>query len=93
MTDEFYPTVSVEFIRELIENSGYMVDTVQAGPSVAYMLRGQRDVGKRTILISLEEDTVNYDYAVSIAYRTKTLTPLMEWLEQNRNWKSGGYFQ
>ncbi|GAB3783285.1 hypothetical protein GCM10028818_40960 [Spirosoma horti] len=93
MTDDFYPTVDLEFLYSLIKDNPKIEGQTKAGDTIAYILKGKRSVTERIFVIRATKDScVDYEFATGIAIRLGCISPLLEWLEVNRNWKDGGYF-
>lgn len=89
--DTHYPSVDLAFFISLLENSSKVAGVLTEGTTKCFVINGTKPIGERIIIIREGATGVDYEYAVAIAYRMKKLSELMDWLEVNRNWKSGGY--
>lgn len=92
MDDSFYPTVDYTFLKNLIESSDKIQKIISIGSTTAYLFVGTSSISRRTVILRLPIDNqVDFNFAVSIAHRTKKLGELLVWLEKEKNWKDGGY--
>jgi hypothetical protein len=92
MDDSHYPTVDYTFLKNLVESSGNIQKIVSIGSTTAYLFAGSSSISRRTVILrSPMDNQIDFNFAVSIAHRTKKLGELLVWLEKERNWKDGGY--
>lgn len=93
MKDEHYPTVTVSSLREMINSCNKIQYKETIGETTIIIIEGSSHIGKRTInLVGGDNEEVDYIYATGIALRLNCMDKLLRWLEDNRNWKDGGYF-
>ena len=96
MSDNFYPSVDINFINDQVSNSGKLAKDgiVKIGSTTTYVIEGTQAIFKRTISArELETGSICLEQATAIALRFGFLGQLLEWLENNRNWKDGGYIK
>lgn len=94
MPDSFYPSIDLPFIEGLILASGKVIpqSKIKVGDTTAFVCNGQQAMHKRLILIrELEPGQITFEMATSLAIRIGFMRQLLLWLEQNKNWKDGGY--
>lgn len=90
--DSHYPTVDKNFIEQQIRKNNNILESVTIGSSTAYVLVGSKPVMKRTYLVrELEPGVVDYYSATGLAIKLGFMGALLDWFEQNRNWKDGAY--
>lgn len=94
-----HPTVDISFIDEQIrakqniEINGYF----KAGKSHAYIVVGHKPLHKRRIVVREFDDSrydspqVNFMQATGIAIVWGFMRELLDWYEEHRDWKEGGY--
>lgn len=93
--DHHYPTVDFVFIRQQINSSEKIVpdSEFKVGDTTTFVIVGKQPLYKRKILVrELEPGLINYMQATGLALRFNFMGNLLQWLEQNKNWKDGGYF-
>lgn len=87
-----YPTVDRTFIEQQIRKNNNFLDSLTIGSTTAYIMVGNKPVMKRThILRELEPGIVDYYSATGLAIKLGFMGALLEWFEQNKNWKDGAY--
>ncbi len=94
--DQHYPTIDVNFIEKLILNCVKIVpeSKVKVGNTTTFVLDNNKAMHKRLILYrELEQGVLNFENATSLAIRLGFMGFILEWYEQNKNWKDGGYFE
>jgi hypothetical protein len=91
MLDEHYPTVDLEFIKELILSSDKIEGTLQVGTTTAYIVKGIKPISKRTILLRETDGQVGFMHATGYAITLGLMPKLLKWFEKNRDWKNGAY--
>lgn len=92
MSDNHYPSVDIEFLRKMLTATEKVIDIIETGSVTAYILEGTSFIGKRTITLRNTPDgQVDLMKATGVALKAGCLSILMKWLEDNRNWKDGGY--
>ena len=94
MPDPFYPTVAADFFHEYFTGSGRMEPekTLRIGSTTSYVLTGPQSLHKRTVIIrEFVPGQIDFNTATGWAIRLGFMGQLLEWFEQNRNWKDGGY--
>jgi len=87
------PTVDLDFIISMIDESDMVQGKVKVGKSTGYVLKGTKPIAKRTIIINQTGGQVPYEWATGTAMKLKCPEKLSEWFERNRNYKDGGYFK
>jgi hypothetical protein len=93
MEDIHYPTVDYHFLKDLLDQSENVQRKIEVGTTIAYLFKGSSSISKRTIILRKPNDNqLDFDYSVALAHRSKTLGNLLIWLEKEKNWKDGGYF-
>lgn len=95
MSDSFYPTISIEFIETSLLKSPKIVPNskIKIGDSTAFVTIGEnKAMAKRLIILrELQPNEICYLQATALAARYGFMSGLLNWLEQNRNWKDGAY--
>lgn len=92
MTDNHYPTVDYDFLKNMLDNCAEVQASVTVGSTTAYLFKGERSISKRTITLRKPIDgQVDYLFATGIAHRGKCMGVLLNWFVTERNWKDGGY--
>jgi len=91
--DSHYPTVCNKFLISMIENSGNVESLPDVGKTKSYLTKGSSPIHKRLIVVRSNNVEVDYNFASSIAIKTKTLPELINWLEENKDWKEGAYVE
>lgn len=91
MADEFLPKISIEAFKAIIMESDKVLGEIRVGSTTAIVLKGNKFIGKR--MISLRDDIpeIDYEYAVAQAHKAGQLSACMQWFEDNKNFKEGGY--
>lgn len=96
MTDNFYPAASRDFILDCAINSGKLEDDgiIVIGSTTNFILKGPQAIFKRTCAFrELEVGEVTFEQATALAIRIGFMGKLLEWFEQNKNWKDGAYLE
>lgn len=95
-----HPTVDISFIdaqikaKQELELNGYF----KVGRSHAYIITGHKPLHKRRIVVREFEDNkynepqVNFMQATGTAIVWGFMRELLDWYEENRDWKEGGHF-
>ncbi|MEZ2446111.1 hypothetical protein AB6805_30560 [Chitinophaga sp. RCC_12] len=94
MSDNFYPHVDAEFIKQCVSESGRLANNgiVKIGSTITFIIAGNKAIYKRTILVrELIPGQICLEQGISIAIRFGFMGKLLGWLEKNRNWKDGAY--
>jgi hypothetical protein len=92
MNQEEYPSVNIDFLHQLLIKCPKLQGTIEVGSTIAYILKGTSYIGKRTILLRKNKNNhVDFNFAISVGYKTNQLGEILEWLKENKNWKDGGY--
>jgi len=96
MSDPFYPSVDIDFIKDQALASGKLAQDgiVNFGSTTTLVINGNQAVYKRSILMrELDPGQVCLEQATAVAVRLSFLGPLLKWLEDNRDWKEGAYIK
>lgn len=92
MLDDHYPDVEIKFLHETLLSSPKIVEHIKNGKTNSYLLEGTSYIGKRTINIrDTESGSIPFEKATGIAIKAKCFDKLLKYLEENRNFKDGGY--
>jgi hypothetical protein len=91
MFDDHYPTIDLEFAQSLFENCDKVIDTIRVGETIAYIIKGLKPIGMRTVILRSTDGQVGFLYLSGYAARFGFMGQLLKWLEENRNWKDGGF--
>jgi hypothetical protein len=94
MSDNFYPSVDIEFIKKHVIASGRLVQEgiISIGSTTTFVLEGNQAIFKRTICIrELEPGQICFEQATALAIRFSFMGELLTWLKAKRNWKEGAY--
>lgn len=89
-----YPTVDLSFIEEQIGISDKLAPDgiVKVGATTTFVITGTQAIYKRMTLIrELEHGQICLEQATALALKFTFLGGLLQWLEDNRNWKEGAY--
>lgn len=94
MKDNPYPTIDAEFFLDLVRKSHKINPATEQniGTTYSFNMSGNKPIYKNQIVIRTKDGQIPYIQATGIAGILGFLSELLEWLETNRNWKSGGYF-
>ena len=93
-TDFKYPTVDIGFIEDQVLASGKLaVDGIfKFGSTTSIIMEGSQAIYKRTTTIrELEPGQICLEQATALALKYSFLGNLLQWLEENKNWKEGAY--
>ena len=94
MSDEFNPSVDYDFMLNTIESCDKIIDKIVVGNTIAFVLAGTSPSHKRTIYLRKTiDEQVPFLKATAICIRLSKMGELLEWYEEHRNWKDGGYFE
>lgn len=90
---ETLPTVDIDFVLEKLEETGKFIEDSKrkVGSTYTYILKGSKPLHKRSVLIRHVDGQVNFNQATGLASIYRFLGSLLTWLEENRDWKEGGY--
>jgi hypothetical protein len=92
MEEEYvYPTMPVEVLIKMIKKSERFDGEIKVGSTTTLVLKGKKYIGKRSLSFRDDIPEIDYDQAMGIAILAKVLPSAMDWLEENRNFKEGGY--
>ncbi len=95
-----HPTVDISFIdkqiraKQELELNGYF----KVGRSHAYITKGHEPLHKRRIIVRefdderYNEPQVNFMQSTGTAIAWGFMRELLDWYENERHWKEGGYF-
>lgn len=95
MSEFRYPTVDIEFIEEQIIATGRLEKNgIEKFLNYhQYTIAGNQVLYKRRVTARFDEHgQVKMEPAIGMALRFRFLMAITDWLEKNRNWKDGGYF-
>jgi hypothetical protein len=94
MADLFYPSIDLAIVQnwalasDKIEPEGIL----KVGETTMFVFKGPQAIFKRVVIIrEIEAGQVCFEQATALALRCSFLGPLLTWLEENKNWKDGGY--
>lgn len=97
MADPFYPTVDLAFIENEIVNSGKILNKskIKVGNTTVFVMNNEhKAMYKRIVVVrELELGQVTFEMATSLAIRLNFMGNLLKWLEENKAWKDGAYYQ
>lgn len=96
MSQKSYPSVDIQFIEENVVASGLLEDggILKIGSTTSFIKKGNSNkaVYKRTTLVrELEPGQICFEQAMALALKFDFLGALLEWFEENRDWKEGAY--
>lgn len=91
MSDEYLPTIPAAALIVILEQSVKFQKVFELGGSHIYTLPGSKYAGDRQIVIRINDDEIDYEYAMSIAIRANVIGAVMQWFEKHRDFKEGGY--
>ncbi|SFT42092.1 hypothetical protein SAMN04489724_0679 [Algoriphagus locisalis] len=93
MSNNFYPSVSEDFLLDRIRKSPKIDPETekQVGSSYSFMMRGDRPIYKRQITLRSVNGEFNFMQASSKAILLGFMTELLEYLENEKGYKDGGY--
>jgi hypothetical protein len=91
MYDDHYPTIDKSFVHEMLMGCGKIEYTVEVGTTTAYIFKGLKPIGKRTILLRETNGQVRFEHISGLAVRFGCMGHLLTWLEEKRSWKDGAY--
>ena len=92
--DDFYPNITLDAFCAMIESNCTIEAKVTVGATVAYVLEGTKSVTERTIYVrSTRDRSVDYYFATAYAKRYRFLDALIQWYDENKDWKSGAYVE
>lgn len=90
--DPHYPTIDASFLHEQLSNCTNLEDSFTIGKTTTYIEKGSKPIFKRQILVrENKHKQVSFEQSTAIAIRCNFLPDLLKWLEDNKNFKSGGY--
>jgi len=91
-SDDYYPSIDLESLCELIRNSGKVIDEFKVGDTTVFTLGEKVSIAKRTILIRwVGDNCYDFNQATSLAYKYKLMPALLQWFEEHKLWKDGAY--
>lgn len=94
LEDNYYPTIDLAFIEELINSSDRVAKIITIGNTKAYVLSGTGQLHRRIFYFQIVGDgQVSFNFATGVATKLKCMGQLLKWLEENRGWKEGAYIQ
>lgn len=88
------PNVDVVFLEEQILGSGKVIEgsKVKVGSTTSFVMIGNKPLHRRYVLIrEVVVGEIGYDQAVGIAVKLGFLGTLMQWLQNTKDYKEGGY--
>lgn len=90
--DNHYPEIEISFLHKILLNSPKCIDHFKTGKTTSYILEGDSFIGKRTLTLrDNRSGLVPFEKASSIAIRSKMLAELLKYLEEQKDFKDGGY--
>jgi len=94
INDPHYPSVDISFLLDHAKKSGKLAEKgiVKIGATTTFVLEGPQPIFKRTISIrELKPQDITLEQATAVAFKLSFLSQLLQWLEQNKQWKDGAY--
>ncbi len=92
--DDFYPSVSYEFILGLLNSCVKVIDKIEVGATTAFVLAGTSPSHKRTLYLrKTGDEEIPFMKATAICYKIAKMGELLAWYEENKSWKDGAYFE
>lgn len=93
LNNEHLPNASTQFIIEKIIQSGKIIEESQLriGSTITFLLKGDKPIHKRTVTIRDISGEVNFIQATNHAITFRFMGELLNWFEENKNWKEGGF--
>lgn len=88
------PNVDLDFIVNRLSQCDKVIPGSQyrvGGNVVTFVLKGNKPMYKRNIVIQHSNGVVNFNQATSLAIKYQFMGALLEWLRDNRAWKEGAY--
>lgn len=95
MSDPFYPTIETAVLEAFITSSPKIIpqSRIAVGDTIVFILDNSAAMHKRFILIrEFSPNEICFEIATGVASKLGFLGKLLNWYEQNKNWKDGGYF-
>ncbi|HEY8659606.1 MAG TPA: hypothetical protein VIL78_11245 [Hanamia sp.] len=90
--EDHLPTIDFNVLHNFILSTEKIQSHYVAGTTTLYIKIGPQELGKRKIYVRSINDQVNFNRATSAAIQLGFIGELLNWYENNRNWKDGGYF-
>ncbi|MDP1814391.1 MAG: hypothetical protein Q8K92_08080 [Leadbetterella sp.] len=92
MNQTNYPSVDRDFIISLFESADCIEGKIEAGSTIAYILKGSSYIGKRTLYIRKNIKEIHFFEASGLCIRIKKLHELTEWYKREKGFDQGEYF-
>ena len=95
MPENYHPTIDISFIESEINKTGKIIldSKVNVGKTTIFVLKGDKPIFKRNILLrEIAPGQIHFIQATGIAIKLSFMGNLLKWLEDNRGWKEGEYF-
>lgn len=89
--EEHLPTIPVSDFIKLLDSSSKIIGVIDIGDTKAFILKGTKFIGKRTIIIRTDLPELGYEHSMGLAILAGIIGPCMEWFQLNRDFKDGGY--
>lgn len=87
------PSADISFIENLLAKHPKIQAIEKIGNTTFYIISGSKPIGQRMIPIRSSDDgQVDFEFITALGINFKCLEEITKWLEENRNWKDGGYF-
>lgn len=93
MSKSDYPTVSEEFLLDKIRNSSKIDSSTEkkVGTSYSFLMIGDKPIYKRQVTIRSIDGEFNFIQATSKAILLGFMSELLEYFENEKGYKDGGY--
>jgi len=93
MGDPHYPTVDLEFIVQKILDSKKVIpeSKFEMGRTTTFVMANDKPMHKRHVTVRHFNGQINFEQATGKAILFGFMGDLLEWYEENRDWKEGGY--
>lgn len=93
MQDNNPPTIDLSFIVNCLLECPKIDSSskVSFGNVVMFALSGDKPLHKRMVILTHDDEQVDYETASGLASRFRFLGAFLDWLRINRGWNEGGY--
>lgn len=90
---EHLPTVDINVVKKMIEDTGRVEKVITVGGTTAYSIKTNgKSIREKIITIRDTGDgQISYNRATGIALNLKCIDIILKWLEENKNFKDGGF--
>lgn len=90
---EHLPTVDIDVVKKMIEDTGRVEKVITVGNTTAYSIKSTGESMRKKILTIRDtgDGQISYLRATGIALNLKCIDTVLRWLEDNKNFKDGGF--